>query len=172
MYQHLERGYGADSMIFVNLCLWQWLNSFAFSDKLELTGNTDGDVADESISYMKKNIHRPLRLADIANFVHLSASHYSNLFRKKTGFAPIEYFNLLKIQVACQYLQFTNLRMQEIAGRIGIEDPYYFSRLFSHIMGMAPNAYRKRKMHKRPSIPIIAGSSGAKVRGATKQSPE
>ncbi|GAA0563828.1 AraC family transcriptional regulator [Chitinophaga japonensis] len=148
MYQHLERGYGTDNMTFVNLCLWQWLNSFAFGDKLEPVGNAPKDAVDESISYMKNNIHRTLRLADIAACVHLSASHYSNLFRKRTGFAPIEYFNLLKIQVACQYLQFTNLRIQEIAGKIGIEDPYYFSRLFSHIMGMSPNAYRKRKMMK------------------------
>lgn len=149
IYHNLEMGYSTDNMTFVNLCLWQWLNSFAFGEKLELAGEAGHDVADESIAYMKKNIHCTLRLADIAAAVNLSASHYSSLFRKKTGFAPIEYFNLLKIQVACQYLQFTPLRINEIATQVGIEDAYYFSRLFSHTMGVSPNEYRKRKTHRK-----------------------
>jgi AraC-like DNA-binding protein/mannose-6-phosphate isomerase-like protein (cupin superfamily) len=149
IYHNLEMGYSTDNMAFVNLCLWQWLNSFAFSEKLELAGQAGHDVADESIAYMKQHIHRTLRLSDIAAAVNLSASHYSSLFRKKTGFAPIEYFNLLKIQVACQYLQFTALRINEIATQVGIEDAYYFSRLFSHTMGVSPNEYRKRKTHRK-----------------------
>src|SRR5690606_40995788 len=60
------------------------------------------------------------------------------------GYSPIEYFNHLKIQHACQLLQFSDRRIFEIALAIGIEDPYYFSRLFSTQMGISPKQYRKQ----------------------------
>jgi len=91
---------------------------------------------------MQKNIEKGLSIADIANHVNSSASHFSALFKKNTGFPPIEYFNQLKIQKACQYLQFTKLRIREIAFQIGIDDPYYFSRLFTKTMGYSPKEYR------------------------------
>lgn len=74
-------------------------------------------------------------------------AHFSVTFKKKTGFSPIEYFNHLKMQKASQYLLFTNLRIKEIAQEVGIEDPYYFSRLFTKIMGISPVHYREKKMH-------------------------
>jgi AraC-like DNA-binding protein len=72
-------------------------------------------------------------------------SHYSSLFKKKTGFSPIDYFNHLKIQKACQYLQFTQLRIREIALKVGISDPLYFSRLFTQTMGYSPKEYRQHR---------------------------
>jgi len=98
-----------------------------------------------SINYMQENISQLLTLEDIARSVNFSASHYSALFRKKTGFAPIEYFNHLKIQKACQYLLYTELRIKEIADKLGIEDPYYFSRMFAKLMGQSPLQYRNKR---------------------------
>jgi len=100
----------------------------------------------KTIDFMQENIHLSLKLDDLAAHVNISSSHYSALFKKKTGYAPIEYFNHLKIQKACQYLQFTDLRIGEIGQKIGIEDQYYFSRLFSSIMECPPIEYRKRRL--------------------------
>ena len=49
------------------------------------------------------------------------------------------------MQKACQYLLFTELRIKEIAFRLGMDDAYYFSRLFSKVMGVSPKAYREMK---------------------------
>jgi AraC family transcriptional regulator of arabinose operon len=54
------------------------------------------------------------------------------------------YFNHLKIQKACQYLHFTDDRINQIADQLGIGDSYYFSRLFKKLMGISPVEYRKR----------------------------
>jgi AraC-like DNA-binding protein len=86
-----------------------------------------------------------LTLEEIARQVNLSPSHFSFIFKKKTGFSPIEYFNHLKIQKACQYLLFTDLRIKEISSELGIDDQYYFSRLFTKVMGFAPNDYREKR---------------------------
>lgn len=146
MYACLERGYGSDNLSYANICLYHYISSFLYGDKFNLSENRQGDDAVElSISYMQKNMSRLLSLEDIAGSVNFSASHYSAIFRKKTGFSPIEYFNHLKIQKACQFLLYTELRVKEIADKLGIEDPYYFSRMFSKLMGVSPIQYRDKK---------------------------
>jgi len=146
MYTCLERGYGNDNICYANVCLYHYIASFIYSDKFNLSGNKQpNDAVELSINFMQENISQPLTLEDIARSVNFSASHYSALFRKKTGFAPIEYFNHLKIQKACQYLLYTELRIKEIADKLGIEDPYYFSRMFAKLMGISPIQYRSRR---------------------------
>ena len=59
----------------------------------------------------------------------------------------MEYFNHLKVQQACQHLLFTNSRIKEVAFEVGISDPYYFSRMFTKVMGMSPKEYKEKRMH-------------------------
>jgi AraC-like DNA-binding protein len=146
IYACLERGYGNDNLAYANVCLYHYIASFVYQDKFNLTDNRQaGDAVELSINYMRQNLDRLRSLEEIAASVNFSASHYSAMFRKKTGFSPIEYFNHLKIQKACQYLIFTELRIKEISDKLGIEDPFYFSRMFNKLMGMSPNQYRVRK---------------------------
>lgn len=39
-------------------------------------------------------------------------------------------------------LDSTDMNINQIAAKLGFEDSYYFSRLFTKIMGMPPTAYR------------------------------
>jgi AraC-like DNA-binding protein len=134
--------------MYANMCLWHFLTTFLFNDRYATSGKlVNKDSADLAIDYLRNNIDKVLTLEDIAAQVSLSPSHFSFLFKKKTGFSPIEYFNHLKVQKACQYLLFTNLRVKEISQELGIEDQYYFSRLFTKIMGIAPNDYREKRVH-------------------------
>ena len=57
---------------------------------------------------------------------------------------PLDYFMQLRIQEACRWLDFTELKVLEVAEQVGLRDPYYFSRVFSKVMGMPPTEYRKR----------------------------
>lgn len=148
MYANLEMGYSNDLLCYTNICFKYYLASFLYQENFNRHDKQHvGDTIDRSIEYMKKCMHLPLSLIELADEAHLSVSHYSFLFRKKTGFSPIEHFNHLKVQKACQYLLFTDLRVKEIADKLGIEDPYYFSRMFSKIMGMSPAAYRVKRIN-------------------------
>lgn len=148
MYNQLERGYGADNIMYTNMCFWHFLSIFLYNNKHDPTASLhDKDPIDQSIDFLSKHVEKVLTLEAIAREVNLSPSHFSFVFKKKTGFSPIEYFNHLKVQKACQYLLFTNLRIKEIANEVGLEDPYYFSRLFTKVMGIAPNDYREKKIH-------------------------
>ena len=105
----------------------------------------DENISELAIHYMKENMEKHLSLQDIADQIGYSPSHFSMLFKKKTGHGPVTYFNLLKIQHACFLLDTTDMKINQICYKIGIEDTYYFSRLFSKIMGMSPREYRKSK---------------------------
>ena len=51
---------------------------------------------------------------------------------------------MLKIKKACELLDTTGMKINQISLKLGYEDPYYFSRQFSKVMGMSPKGYRAR----------------------------
>jgi AraC-like DNA-binding protein/quercetin dioxygenase-like cupin family protein len=146
IYQVLESGYSTDNIGYVNMCLWHFLSSFCYPDIFLLPQKNEyKDLIEIVIEFMQNNIHRPLQLHELASQIHISVSYFSVLFKKKTGYSALDYFNHIKIQKACQYLQFTDMHVKEIACKLGFDDPYYFSRLFNNMMGMPPGVYRNRK---------------------------
>ena len=150
IYSNLEKGYGSDNLRYVNMIFYHFLSSLLYEDKFNSSEKKkEDDVIAGTIELMQKRIHTVVSLQELARFAHLSVSHFSAIFRARTGYSPIEYFNHLKIQKACQYLSFTGMTVKETAASVGIEDQYYFSRMFSKLMGHSPVEYRKRsKMGK------------------------
>lgn len=140
-------GYSQANLLFANLTLPYFLASFVlpatFQPKTQ--PETPASPTDKAILFMQRNLSEPVTLDNIARSAHLSVSFFSRKFRQETGYAPIEYFNHLRIQKACQLLHFSELRINEVASQIGINDPFYFSRLFKKQMGVSPVAYRKRE---------------------------
>ena len=146
IYKTLEMGYSIDNLAFSNMCLSHFLTLFIYNDKyFDQTENSKKDVVDEAIQYMQENLHANLSLQDLCNFSHYSPSRFSNLFRQKTGYAPIDYFIQLKMQKASQLLDFTDRSIKEVAAHFGFDDPYYFSRRFRKVVGVSPKNYRSVK---------------------------
>jgi AraC-like DNA-binding protein len=145
IYYNLENGYGNDTLRYVNMTFYHFLSSMIYEDKFNRNKKiADIDLVDKVIKLMQDNIQQTITLRQMADFSCRSITHFSSLFKKKTGLSPIEYFNHLKIQKACQYLAFTAMSVKELAFCVGIEDQYYFSRMFTRLMGISPSAYRKR----------------------------
>ncbi len=87
---------------------------------------------------------RPARsLDELASSAGLSVPHFSQLFRRQTGHAPIDYLIRLRIQRACRLLDTTDETVAKIGAEAGYEDPYYFARSFRRVMGCSPRAYRR-----------------------------
>jgi AraC-like DNA-binding protein/mannose-6-phosphate isomerase-like protein (cupin superfamily) len=145
MYNTLEKGYSDANLQYINMCLWHFLSSFSYPELFHPAAGNKEDAIDRSINYMRENVHYLLSLKQLAQQALISSSHYSALFKKKTGYPPLEYFNHIKMQKACQYLEFTGDNIKEISYKLGINDPYYFSRLFSNVMGQSPLEFRKQK---------------------------
>jgi AraC family transcriptional regulator of arabinose operon len=145
IYYNLEKGYGDDTLRYVNMIFYHFLSSMIYEDKFnrEKKESAPG-IVEAVIKLMQDDIAKSITLNEMASFSNLSVTHFSALFKKKTGHSPIEYFNHLKIQKACQYLSFTKMTIKEVAFNVGVEDQYYFSRMFTRLMGSSPSAYKKR----------------------------
>ncbi|MFS2186185.1 AraC family transcriptional regulator [Mucilaginibacter sp. Mucisp84] len=154
---NLEKGYSSDALRYVNMIFSHFLSSLIYEDKFNYSDDKpdDNDMVEKTIRYMQENIHTMLRLDALSHIAGLSKSHYSAIFRAKTGYSPIEYFNQLKVQKACQFISFTTMSIKSIALDLGIEDQYYFTRMFTKLMGISPNQYRK----KVNAAPGLSGTS-------------
>lgn len=144
----LEMGYGRENLLYSCSALYHYLGTLFYIQPFldaEYDGANRKDRITAAIHFMRKNIGKKLTLKEIAASTGYSPAHFSVLFNRRTGYSPIVYFNQLKIQQACQYLDFTGMKMKQICLKIGIDDCYYFSRLFVRIMGMSPRTYKSMK---------------------------
>jgi len=140
----VEMGHTMENLSFANLGFRHLLGSFIYRNRLPMAGGLESPE-EKAISFMKENIGGVLALEQIASHAGFSPSYFISFFRKKTGYSPIDFFINLKMQAACQYLVLSNLKVKEIAHKLGYENPYYFSRIFSNSTGMSPKEYRRKR---------------------------
>jgi AraC-like DNA-binding protein len=143
MYQNLEMGYSKENLTNTNLWLYSFIATFLYPDRQVNEKKQDAkNLINDAILYMQSELHQQLSVEDMALKQNLSASHFSNLFRKATGMAPLDYFIHLKLQKACMLLFSSDITIKKVAAEIGYNDPYYFSRLFKKYMKVSPEQYR------------------------------
>ncbi|PZQ46377.1 MAG: AraC family transcriptional regulator [Rhodovulum sulfidophilum] len=65
-------------------------------------------------------------------------------FQKATGLTSTEYCQRLRISRAQERLQFSTLPVDRIACEVGYADPSAFRKVFTRIVGLTPNAFRRR----------------------------
>jgi AraC-like DNA-binding protein len=86
-----------------------------------------------------------LTLTDLASVVHLSAAHFSTVFRAITGCSPMRYLAQYRLQRVRELLRSTQWSVREIAEATGYTDPCYLSRTLRRYEGVSPIAYRRSK---------------------------
>ena len=148
IFRTYEMGYSREIMLYASSVFFHFLGSLRYLQQYRNAAkdeSAENDLVTAAIHYMKENIEKKLSLTEIADHIGYSPSHFSILFNKRTGYSPIYYFNQLKIQQACQLLDFTDMKINQVCYKVGIDDSYYFSRLFSKMMGMSPKLYKKQQ---------------------------
>lgn len=142
----LEENFEQRNMEIVQFYLLHFLSSLIYQPEINPSNYTEDKIS-RSIEFMKQHLLASLTLEELAADQNISVSRYCELFRAKTGFSPIQYYNQLKIQTSCQYLYFTDYSVKEISQKVGFDDPYYFSRIFKKLMGIPPSKYKS--IHKK-----------------------
>lgn len=148
IYETLVNGYSIENLVYTNMQFVGYLSSFCFPKLFYTPQKAKTDPIEITVEYMQNRILEQITLNELAENIHVSPSHFSAVFKRRTGYSPLEYFTHLKIQKACQYLEFTDMHVKEIGYMLGFNDPFYFSRLFSKYMGKSPQIYRKMKKFK------------------------
>lgn len=145
IFNNLSKGFHDQNLEYVNFCFGHLLATFIYANK-----NSD-DFADEanpvvrrSLNFLNKNLGKKLTLNEIANEAGYSPTYFTTLFKKETNYSPLSYFSHLKILKACEFLDYTKVKIKEISFKLGYSDPYYFAKDFKKKMGLSPRQYRNR----------------------------
>ena len=89
------------------------------------------------------HLFEPLSVETVAASVSLSPSHFSRLFKARTGYSPHEYIVLRRIDEAKSLLHTTSLSVKQIAFRVGYHSEVNFISSFTAKTGMSPAAFRR-----------------------------
>ena len=93
------------------------------------------------MAYLQENYDRDLSLNDIAGEFHLSAGYVGILFKKSSGENFKDYFNQYKIEKAKEILQQEEVKIKDLAERVGCNSTSSFIRIFKKYAGVSPGQY-------------------------------
>lgn len=109
--------------------------------------NPEGDRAGTdprvlaAIEFIAANLHRPLRLDDIAGAASVSVPHLNRLFRRLVAASPIVFAERQRMRRAAELLTMGGGSIADVAARVGFENPLYFSTRFKKYAGLSPRAF-------------------------------
>ncbi|MBC5995407.1 AraC family transcriptional regulator [Romboutsia ilealis] len=96
-----------------------------------------------AVSYINLNLDSDLTVTNIANHLCITPNYLSRLFRKENGISVIVYINQKRIDESIRLMKKTDMQIQTIAEKVGINDLSYFSKLFKRQVGKSPTQYRR-----------------------------
>lgn len=93
------------------------------------------------INYMEQNITKTVTLKELMEYSGTNRTAIENIFRENLGKGAVEYFLILKTELAKKYLREDNYNITQISEILGYSSIHYFSRQFKKITGMTPTEY-------------------------------
>jgi AraC-like DNA-binding protein len=86
---------------------------------------------------------------EAAEAVHKSTSSINKTLKQVVGLSFRKYSNKLRLDKAKELLEeYPELTVFEVANKVGIQDPFYFSRLFKKEFSMSPSKIRETKNNR------------------------
>lgn len=83
-------------------------------------------------------------VTDLAESFNLSPDYLSKLFYKEVGQHLLDYIHTSKIELAKSYLEFSNMKVTDIAILLNFCNTGHFSNIFKKHTGQSPSSYRKK----------------------------
>lgn len=94
------------------------------------------------MDYIKTNISRNIKIAEIAAAFGYNEKYISHRFAEICGIPLKQYILKTKMDQASYMLTDTNKSITEIARELGFTDSHNFSRTYKKITGLSPSEYR------------------------------
>ncbi|WP_460471966.1 AraC family transcriptional regulator [Emticicia fontis] len=100
------------------------------------------------LSYIHQHIYSPelLKADEMAAQFNISPTYVSEYFKKLTGESMQQYITNYKLKLVETRLQYSDMRMNEIAFELNFTDESHLNRIFKKYKGITPSEFRKQKM--------------------------
>ncbi|MGN0542952.1 MAG: AraC family transcriptional regulator [Acutalibacteraceae bacterium] len=95
--------------------------------------------------FILDNLNENLNVKELAEKAHMSASHFSRVFKQQTGFSPYDYVLISRLNHAKNLLKKTDMTVASIAYEVGFNSESNFIYFFTENEGISPGKFRKLK---------------------------
>ena len=154
----------------VKTLFYQFVYELLWQLEHQQIGMKRPDLAAQVVRYIQEHYHEPVTRESIAQIFHYSVPYVSRQFRQETGISMIDYVIKERVNKAMEYLQKTDMTVQEASASVGYDDVSYFTRIFKKHTGMTPKQFKDQDKAKKAGLdyPIIrVGSSPFPAQAAT-----
>ena len=105
----------------------------------------DKEFADRLAAILEQNLSNPdFSVDEFAQLMNLGRTVFYRKLRGVTGYSPNEYLRIVRMKKAAELLLAKeNWTVAEVSYKIGISDPFYFSKCFKSQFGVAPSVYQR-----------------------------
>lgn len=83
-------------------------------------------------------------VSQMVRYSGLPERTFKRRFQRATGYAPVNYVQALRIDLAKSQLETGDASTESVAESVGYEDPATFRRLFKRYVGVSPAQYRRQ----------------------------
>ena len=97
----------------------------------------------KALNHINRHLEEPLDNRLLADLVHMAPNSFARLFKQQTGNSPQDFVRKRRVEHASKLLYHTDRSIKQISEACGFSDRYYFTRVFTRIMGVPPAGYRK-----------------------------
>jgi len=94
-------------------------------------------------AFVETHLSETIRTEDLSNIARLSKTHFSRAFRQSFGETPHVYVVRRRMDLARHLMLTTDLALCELAVACGLSDQAHLSKLFRHVTGETPAAWRR-----------------------------
>ena len=93
--------------------------------------------------YTRAHIDQTLSVEDLAHAGRCSVATVHRQFKTYESLSPGRWMARLRVESAARLLRTTTLSVREVGEKVGLCDPFHFSRFFKREMGVSPRAYHQ-----------------------------
>ena len=102
----------------------------------------DLSPVDKAREWIRRHLSEPLTIALIAEQIPMHPTYFCELFKARTGETVLDYVTRVRMEEAARLLRETDLRLAEVAERVGYRDIKYFRSQFKKMYGVLPSQYK------------------------------
>ena len=97
-------------------------------------------------AWLAEHITDPqLNIDSFAESMGYGRTTFYKKIKRITGTTPNDYIRTLRMNKAAELLKDDRLTVAEVGYQVGVDDPYYFSKMFKNFFGVSPTKYRTGK---------------------------
>lgn len=129
----------------IKLLEYLLLEIMTHGKKLSFGGSATYGKLRTAVGYILEHFNEDISLGSVAEYVGLSPSYLSQVFKNRLGMTFSRYLGDFRLRYATELLRTTEMSITEVCYCSGYRDLSHFLRSFSKKYGITPLKYRKKE---------------------------